>query len=430
MFITEGSMTTLLKNGYLVDSMNNREGVFDVLIKDRFVSAVAANMDAPADRTVDCSGLTVIPGICDMHVHLRDPGQTHKEDFVTAGEAAVAGGVTAVMCMANTVPAVDSPERVRDIVKRAETSKVKIYPCAAVTVGQGGSELCDFEALKQAGAVAVSDDGKPVENARLMMEAMIRARLAGLKIISHCEDTDISGDGIMNEGAVSAKLGVNGISRTSENIMTMREICLANDLKAHIHIAHVSTKEAIKYINMAVNLGIMVTCETAPHYFTLTDEELLKKDADYRMNPPLREFDDVLEITKALCNDMFDCIVSDHAPHAEREKADFKTAPFGVTGLETLLPVTLTRLYHTGKLPVSKIVRMMCVNPRRILGIGGGGIEAGSAADIAVFDLNENWTVEPGKLRSKSKNTCFKGMRLKGRVKYTLVNGEVVYEDK
>jgi len=422
-------MSLLLKNGYVVDSKNSREGVFDVLVENGRISAVSANIAAEPSEIIDCTGLTVIPGVCDMHVHMRDPGQTHKEDFITAGEAGAAGGVTAAVCMPNTSPVIDTPERVRDVIARSKASKIKVYPCACITKGQEGKELCDFAELRKAGAVAVSDDGKPVSNARVMLEAMRLAHKVGIRIISHCEDLDIAGGGIINEGEVSRELGIGGISRSSESVMVAREICLADVTKTHIHIAHVSTKEAAAHIKSAAQRGIMITCETAPHYFTLTDSELLKEDADYRMNPPLREFEDVLEITKALCNDVFDCIASDHAPHSPAEKADFLTAPNGVIGLETLLPVTLTRLYHTGRLSLAKIVKMMCVNPRWIVGIGGGGLESGAAADIAVLDLNENWTVDPDKLRSKSKNTCFKGMRLKGRVKYTIVDGNIVYRE-
>ncbi|MCL2634417.1 MAG: dihydroorotase [Oscillospiraceae bacterium] len=422
-------MTVLLKNGYIVDG-KSREGVFDILIEDKLISIIAKDINFPADKTIDCTGLTVIPGICDMHVHLRDPGQTHKEDLISGGEAAAAGGVTAVLCMPNTSPVIDTPEIIRDIIERGKASKVKIYVCASITKGLQGKKLNDFKELRKAGAVAVSDDGRPVENARLMSEALVKARAAGLKVISHCENLDITGKGIINEGKISEKLEVEGVSRSSENIMVLRDMCLAHDLRASIHITHVSTKEAAVYIKAFTERGIMATCDTTPHYFTLTEDSLMKQDADYRMSPPLREFEDVMEITKALCNDVFDCIASDHAPHTPDEKSDFHSAPNGVIGLETLLPVTLTRLYHTGKLPLMKIVRLLCINPRRILGIGTGGLEAGGMADIAVFDLNKQWVVNPEKLHSKSKNTCFKGMRVKGRIKYTLVNGEIVYEDK
>lgn len=423
-------MKILLKNGYIVDSRNHVEGVRDILICDKLIEQVAEKIDTPVDKVIDCTGLTVIPGICDMHVHFRDPGQTHKEDIITGSEAAAAGGVTAVACMPNTSPVCDNPETIRYIVEKAKDAKIKVYPVGCITKGLEGTELCDFDELRKAGAVAVSDDGRPVKNARIMGEAMIKAHYAGLRVISHCEDLDIINGGIINAGKISRELGVKGMSRTSENIVTCREIQLANDLEMPIHIAHVSTKEVVTLLRNAVRHGVMVTSETAPHYFTLTEEKLLSRDADYRMNPPLRCEDDVKAITEAVVDGTIDCIVTDHAPHAAEEKADFEKAPNGVVGLETSLAVTLTQLYHTGRMNLMKIVRMMCETPRRLLGIEGGSLEEGNSADIAIIDLNEEWTVDPEKLHSKSKNTCFKGMTFKGKVKYTIVNGNIVYTDK
>lgn len=422
-------MKTLLKGGYFVNSSNRTEGYYDVLISDNVIENVGENLECDADEVIDCKGLTVIPGICDMHVHFRDPGQTHKEDIFTGAEAAAAGGVTAVACMPNTIPACDNAETIRYIIKKSRESKIKVYPVGCITKGLEGNELCDFDELKKAGAVAVSDDGRPVKNARIMGEAMIKAHYAGLKVISHCEDLDIINGGIINAGKIARQLGVKGMSRSSENIVTAREIQLAMDLEMPIHIAHVSTKECVTLIRNAVRHGVMVTSETAPHYFTLTEEELLKRDADYRMNPPLRTDADVKAITEAVADGTIDCIVTDHAPHSKEEKADFEKAPNGVVGLETSLAATLTKLYHTGKVKLMQIVRMMCETPRIILGVEGGSIEPGAVADIAIVDLNEEWTVDPEKLHSKSKNTCFKGMTFKGKVKYTLVNGKVVYND-
>lgn len=422
-------MEILLKNGYIVDSRNRIEGKKDILIKDRLIVKVDDNIDAEVDEIIDCSGLTVIPGLCDMHVHFRDPGQTHKEDIISGSEAAAAGGVTAVACMPNTSPVCDNAETIRYIVEKAKNAKIKVYPVGCITKGLKGEELCDFEELKEAGAVAVSDDGRPVKNARIMGEGMIKAHYAGLRVISHCEDLDIINGGIINAGKISRELGVKGMSRSSENIITGREIQLANDLEMPIHIAHVSTKEVVMLLRDAVRRGVMVTSETAPHYFTLTEDKLLSRDADYRMNPPLRCDEDVKAITEAVIDGTIDCIVTDHAPHAAEEKADFEKAPNGVVGLETSLAVTLTQLYHTGRMNLMKIVRMMCETPRRLLGIEGGSLEPGNVADIAIVDLNKEWTVDPEKLHSKSKNTCFKGMTFKGKVKYTIVNGKIVFVD-
>lgn len=422
-------MKLLLKNGYVIDSANDFEGNADILVENDEITACRPGITDSADRVIDCTGKMIIPGICDMHVHFRDPGQTYKEDIITGGDAAAAGGVTAVACMPNTIPTVDNAETVKYIIEKAKKSKVRVYPIGSVTKGLDGRELCDFNELKAAGCVAVSDDGRPVKNARTMAQAMVRAHYAGLKVISHCEDLDIINGGIINSGKVSAELGVKGMHRLSEDTITAREITLATDLEMPIHIAHVSTVTSMQNIRLAARYGVMVTSETCPHYFMLTDEKLRTRDADYRMNPPLRTDDDVEAITEGICDGTIDCIVTDHAPHSAEEKADFEKAPNGVVGLETSLAATLTALYHTGKVSLRRIVSLMCVNPRKILGIDGGSLGEGSPADITIFDPNEEWVVDPAKLRSKSKNTCFKGMTLRGRVKYTIVGGNVVYED-
>ncbi len=422
-------MKLLLKNGYVVDEANDFEGVADILIDEGKIEKCAPEIADNADEVIDCAGKTIIPGICDMHVHFRDPGQTHKEDIISGGEAAAAGGVTAVACMPNTNPVVDNAETVKYILEKAKKAKCKVYPIGSITKGLKGEELCDYIELRRAGCVAVSDDGKPVRNAMLLAHAMVRAHYAGLRVISHCEDPDIVAGGIMNSGKVSKELGVKGMHRSSEDIMTARDIILAGDLEMPIHIAHVSTSTSMLMVRLGARYGAMVTSETCPHYFTMTDEKLKTRDADYRMNPPLRTDDDVVAITEGVCDGTIDCIVTDHAPHTPEEKADFEKAPNGVVGLETSLAATLTQLYHTGKISLKRIVRLMCVNPRKILGIPGGSFEKGAPADITIFDINEEWTVDPEKLHSKSKNTCFKGMTLKGRVKMTIVDGKIVYKD-
>ena len=445
----------LLTNAHVVDYLSGIDGKRDILIDNGKIIDISEEIKAPPCETVDCAGLAAIPGIFDMHVHARDPGQTHKEDLLTCSEAAAAGGVTGFLCMPNTVPVTDNEETLRYIAEKAKSAPVKIFTSCAVTKGQEGKELCDYEALKNytgqvsritnfsdnawlkgggtasAGAlVAATDDGKPVKNARVMAEAVIKANMAGLTVISHCEDLDIACGGLVNAGKVSTELGVNGIHRSSENIVTSREIDLARDLCEHVHIAHVSTKEAAEKIRIAKASGVKVTCETAPHYFSLTEDRLYLKDADYRMNPPLREQRDVDAIIEAIINKTVDCIITDHAPHSPDEKEDFYTAPNGVIGLETSLAATLTFLYHTGKINLSDIVRLMCVNPRKILGINGGSLEKGEAADITLFDPDEEWIAEPDKFKSRSRNSCFKNMKLKGRVKYTIIDGKIVYKDK
>lgn len=422
-------MSLLLKNGYIVDEANGFSGIADILIEDGRIKKLAPSLSADADEIIDCTGRHIIPGICDMHVHFRDPGQTHKEDIITGSNAAAAGGVTAVACMPNTTPVADNAETVRYIIEKAKGAKIKVYPVGCITKGQLGEELCDYAELKNAGCVAVSDDGKPVRSAALMARAMVKAHYAGLRVISHCEDPEIINGGIINSGEVSKALGVKGMHRISEDTQTAREIVMAGDLEIPIHIAHVSTFASMMIIRLAARCGVMVTCETCPHYFTMTDDKLTSRDADYRMNPPLRTDRDVTAITEGVCDGTIDCIVTDHAPHTPEEKADFDKAPNGVVGLETSLAATLTQLYHTGKVSLERIVRLMCVNPRKILGVPGGSFTEGAPADITIFDINEEWTVDPNKLHGKSKNTCFKGMTLKGRVKMTLVDGKVVYED-
>ncbi len=423
-------MELCLTNGHVVDSVNRIDEILDVRIVDGKIAEVGRSL--PMDENtlcIDCSGLTVIPGVCDMHIHMRDPGQTEKEDIFTASEAAAAGGVTAVACMPNTTPPVDCPETVKYILDMAKSAKTKVYPIGSITKGLSGAELTDFAELKSAGCVGVSDDGKPVKNAMMMKAAIKNAALERLTIISHCEDPDIIDGGIMNMGAVSDVLGIKGMARSSENYITAREIFLAEEQGLPIHIAHVSTKEAVDIIRHMKKSGAKVTCETAPHYFTLTEDKLFSKDADYRMNPPLREQADVDAIIEGICDGTIDCIVTDHAPHTKEQKADFYTAPNGVVGLETSLAVTVTALLSTGKISHVRLVELMCVNPRRILGISGGDLSVGSVADITIFSENEQWTVQPEKLRSKSKNTCFKGMTLSVKVKYTLLNGKIVYRD-
>ncbi|MCI8603989.1 MAG: dihydroorotase [Ruminiclostridium sp.] len=423
-------MELCLTNGHVVDSVNRIDEILDVRIVDGKIAEVGRSL--PMDENtlcIDCSGLTVIPGVCDMHIHMRDPGQTEKEDIFTASESAAAGGVTAVACMPNTTPPVDCPETVKYILDKAKSAKAKVYPIGSITKGLSGAELTDFAELKLAGCVGVSDDGKPVKNAMMMKTAIKNAALERLTIISHCEDLDIIDGGIMNMGAVSDVLGIKGMARSSENYITAREIFLAEEQGLPIHIAHVSTKEAVDIIRHMKKSGAKVTCETAPHYFTLTEDKLFTKDADYRMNPPLREQADVDAIIEGICDGTVDCIVTDHAPHTKEQKEDFYTAPNGVVGLETSLAVTVTALLNTGKISHVRLVELMCVNPRRILGISGGDLSVGSDADITIFSENEQWTVQPEKLQSKSKNTCFKGMTLSGKVKYTLLNGKIVYRD-
>ena len=416
----------IIKNIRAVDAKN--DFITDVLITDGRIAEVANNIRGGAENIIDGTDLVLMPSLFDMHVHLRDPGFTHKEDVITGCGAALAGGVTGVLAMPNTDPPCDDPEVIRYIINRAEGTGVDVYPVGCITGKMNGEGLCDYEALKAAGCICISDDGRPVKNAEQMREALELSNTNGLLVASHCEDLDIINGGIMNKGETSAKLGVKGMDRASEDYITAREIILASSVDARIHICHVSTEGSAAIIRFAKSRGIKVTCETAPHYFMLTDKLLEKRDADYRMNPPLRTPEDVKAIIAAIKDVTIDCIITDHAPHAANEKADFEKAPNGVVGLETSLAATLTALYHTGEISLNKVVELMCVNPRRILGLELPAIQVGKTADLVIADINRKWTVEPEKLRSKSHNTVFKGMTLTGKPLVTISRGVIRYD--
>ncbi|MBQ3885459.1 MAG: dihydroorotase [Ruminococcus sp.] len=416
----------LIKNIRAIDAKNDK--FTDVYIDGGVIADVGVSLNVSADQTIDGTDLVLMPSIFDMHVHFRDPGQTHKEDIKTGCAAALAGGVTGVLAMPNTKPPCDSPETIRYIIEKAEGTGVKVYPVGCITGGMSGNGLCDYDALKKAGCICISDDGRPVENAEMMRKALELSNENGLLVASHCEDLSIINGGIMNKGKTSEKLGVKGMDRASEDYITAREMILASSVDARIHICHVSTEGSAAMIRFAKSRGVKVTCETAPHYFMLTDELLEKRDADYRMNPPLRTPSDVKAIIEAIKDGTIDCIITDHAPHAAEEKADFEKAPNGVVGLETSLAATLTALYHTGEITLNKVVELMCVNPRRILGLEVPAIEKGKTADLLIADINKKWTVEPEKLHSKSHNTVFKGMTLTGKTLVTISEGEIRYD--
>lgn len=422
-------MELLLKNIRAVDPQTGIDRVTDIVIDSGKIAAIGGE-NVSAERTIDCTGLVAVPGLFDMHVHWRDPGFTDKEDILTGAEAAKAGGVTGVLLMPNTNPPVDSAETVKYILDKGRTTGINVYTSACITKGMASSELCDYDELKAAGVFCITDDGRPVKNAELMRRALELSKDNGLCVCSHCEDLDIINGGIINKGKVSEALGVKGMDRASEDYITAREIALAASCGAHVHICHVSTRGSVNIIRAAKAYGADVTCETAPHYFTYTEDKLMSRDADYRMSPPLRTEDDRQAIEEALLDGTIDCIITDHAPHTAEQKSDFEKAPNGVVGLETSLSATLTKLYHGGKCGIADIVKLMAVNPRRILGLPPVKIAEGEAAELCIFDPERTWTVEPSKLHSKSKNTVFKGETFKGRVMYTICGGKVVYETR
>lgn len=418
----------LIKRARIINPAKNQDFVGDIYINDGKIAAMGEDlfhMAGKEDIFIDGSGLIAAPGLVDMHVHLRDPGFADKEDMLTAARAAAAGGVTSVLAMPNTRPAVDSPKTVRYILDKARNADVHVYTTACVTKDLMGEELCDIDALHEAGAIALSDDGRPVLNTRHLLEALDLAKKNGMLVCAHCEDLSATGDGKMNLGEISEQLGVEGIPAASEDCGTARDIAAAASINAPIHICHVSTKGSVELIREAKARGLAVTAETAPHYMLLTEKELEKMDADYRMSPPLRREEDRVAILEGLLDKTLDAIATDHAPHTPQEKQDFLNSPNGVIGMETSLAAVLTGMPEG--MSLSDVIRLMSTNPASIMKIPAGVLEEGAPADIVIFDQNEKWVVDVDKLHGKSKNAVFKGMTMTGKVKYTICGGRLVY---
>ncbi|MEE1056934.1 MAG: dihydroorotase [Acutalibacteraceae bacterium] len=415
-------------NAKVVDPANNIDEIRNIYILDGKIADVS-NSFYNADTIIDAKGMIAAPGLVDMHVHLRDPGYTQKEDIITGCNAAAAGGVTSLLAMPNTKPVTDCAEVVEYIKEKAKNAKARVYIAAAITKGLKSIEPSDIDSLSEAGAIALSDDGRPVENTKFLAEAMIKAPQKNMCIVAHCEDLYLAKNGKINEGKISQQLDICGIPAAAEDAGTAREIAIAAAYNVPVHICHVSTKTSVALIRDAKKRGVKVTAETAPHYFSLTEEMLLNRDADFRMNPPLRCDNDVEEIIKGLCDGTLDAIATDHAPHTPQEKSDFKNAPNGSIGMETSLSVSLTYLVDKGIMSVNQLIEKMSLNPARILNIPAGTLSVGANADVVIFDPNEIYMVDVDKLHGKSKNTPFKGMSLKGKVKFTVLNGEVVYKD-
>lgn len=426
----------LLTGGRIIDPSRNIDEELDILVEEGTITGVGKGLVPPSsgakkkagsDVTVlDMRGMLVVPGLIDMHVHLREPGFEYKETIQSGSEAAAAGGFTAVACMPNTSPVNDNRSVTEFIrMKAAACGLVRVYPVAAISKGSEGTSLAEYGDLADAGAVAVSDDGKPVMNGGLMRRAMEYAASLDLPVISHCEDTNLTAGGVMNEGFAATELGLPAAPTAAEEVMVAREIILARFTGTAVHIAHVSTAGAVQMIRGAKARGIKVTAETAPHYFTLTDEALRKFDTNTRVNPPLRGNEDVAAIKEGLRDGTIDAIATDHAPHARTDKeVEFEYAASGIVGLETALPLSL-KLVEEGVLTLGKLIRAMSTNPAGILRVPGGTLAPGAAADITVIDLNREWTVEPDLLRSRGKNTPFAGWTLKGRAVMTMVGGEI-----
>ena len=416
----------IIKEVRVIDPARNLDEVQDLYIENGKLSVTAPRTDR---RIIDGRGLVAAPGLIDMHVHLRDPGLLYKEDIYSGAKAAVAGGFTSVACMPNTVPSLDTPGQLHYVASKAKDAAARVFPVAAVTIGQNGEHLTDFKALRLAGAVALSDDGVPVDSAALLRLAMQRAAAVNLPIISHCEDSGMVQNHGVNEGAVSKRLAIPGRPAIAEAIQVARDILLAEDTGAHVHIAHVSTAKSVELIRRAKADGVRVTAETCPQYFTLTEDTLLEKGPLARVNPPLRTAADRDAIIGGLIDGTIDTIVTDHAPHSTEEKSgSIQDTPSGMIGLETALGLTLTALYHGGKLDLPAIVALMSTAPAAILSLPYGTLHPDTPADVTIFDPNERWTVEPETFHSKSRNTPFGGMMLRGRVRYTIVDGALQYE--
>ena len=398
----------------------------------RIENGVIAEIGKLAGEGLDCTGLTVFPGLIDMHVHLREPGFEKKENIESGSRAAVKGGFTQVCCMPNTKPVTDNKVVVSYIVNRAkEVGLCKVRPIGAITEGQEGKNLAAIGAMKAAGAVALSEDGKTVVSTGLMANAMMYAADFGLKCLCHCEDSSLVDGGVVNEGYYSTLTGLKGSIRAAEDIIIAREICLAESLSLPVHICHVSTYSGVQLIREAKARGVQVTAETCPHYFTLTDEVIANFDTNTKVNPPIREERDRLAIIEGLKDGTLDCIVTDHAPHHEDDKnVEYNLAAFGISGLETSFALSYTQLVKGGELTLPALARAMSKNPADILGLEGGEIAVGKVADLTFVDLNEQWTVDPKQFASKGKNTPFAGRAVYGRVKRTVVDGEVKYEEK
>lgn len=420
-------MNILIKNGHVIDPANNIDEKMDLLVSDGKIAKLGKPGSASANgaQIIDASGKVVVPGLIDMHVHLREPGYEYKETIATGTTAAKAGGFTAVCCMPNTSPVNDSRSVTEFILSQAKNASARVFPVGAITKGSKGGELTEMAELYQAGCVAVSDDGKPVMSAGMMRRAMEYSKIFDFLIISHCEDAGLSGKGVMNEGRVSTELGLLGIPRTAEDVMTGRDIALAELTGCRLHIAHVSTAGAVELIRAAKVRGVRLTAETCPHYFSLTEEAVEGYNTMAKMNPPLRTVHDVAAVKEGLKDGTIDVIATDHAPHAMDEKTvEFDYAPFGIVGLETALGLTLG-LVRQRVLSMTDAVRTLSLNPATVLKLDKGTLSAGSDADITIIDPGVEWTVDAGRFKSKSKNTPFDEWKLKGRAVQTIVAGVI-----
>ena len=424
-------MKILIQNGYVLDPESKREGKFDVLIEDEKIIKVAEQITDHADKVLDASGCYVMPGFIDLHVHLRDPGLEYKETLETGGKAAARGGVTTICAMPNTKPVVDNGEKVLDVHNRAKKdSPVHVIQIGAITIGQQGQELADIEGMAKAGCHAISEDGKSVMNASLYRKAMKIAKENKISIFAHCEDITMVEGGVMHADEKAQALGLKGITNAVEDVIVARDILLAKETGVRLHLCHCSTEDSVKLVDAAKKEGLPVTAEVCPHHFAMTTDDITEDDGNFKMNPPLRGRRDVEALKAGLKADIMDVIATDHAPHAAEEKnCSMTTAAFGIVGLETMASLTYTELVESGILTPMQMAEKTSYNPARILGLGEkGAIAEGKIADIVVFDPTVEYVIDKNTFYSKGKNTPFHGRKVKGDIRYTLVDGNVVYE--
>ncbi|MCF0133332.1 MAG: dihydroorotase [Blautia sp.] len=424
-------MGILIKGGRVIDAASSTDQILDVYLEGTTIRKIGENLEGTADdRIIDASGQVVMPGIVDLHVHFRDPGLLYKEDIETGSKAAARGGVTTVVAMPNTVPVIDTPDRLMYVKNKAmQVSDIHVLQAGSMTLGEKGEELSDIEGMAKAQVPALSEDGKSVMNSRVCKEAMKLAAKYHIPILSHCEDIDLRGNGCMNDDENAIRLGLPGISNSVEDVITARDIFLAMETGAHLHLCHCSTMGVAKMMQILKAQGIQnVTAEVCPHHFILSTDDIPCDDPNYKMNPPLRTRKDVEALIKGLQDGSFDAISTDHAPHSAQDKAgSMKTAAFGIVGLETSLALTYTYLVEKGVLSMVQMVEKMCYNPARILGIDCGRLQEGKPADVIVVNTDQEYTIDKNKFASKGRNTPFDGWKVKGKVLYTICDGRIVY---
>ncbi len=419
----------LIRGGRLVDPAQGLDETADLLIQEGKVARIGRNLKAEAAQIIEARGKVVVPGFIDLHVHLRSPGQEHKETLVTGSQAALRGGFTTVCTMANTDPVVDTPAVVEYLKgESAKVGLVNLLPFAAVTMGLKGEALTEMGALEKAGAVGFSDDGMPIASASVLRRALEYSRMTGRPVIDHCEDKSLSAHGVAHEGVTSLRLGLAGIPAEAETVMLARDLLLAEATGGRLHVAHVSTAAGVELIRAAKKKGVAVTAEVTPHHLVLTEEALNTYDARFKMNPPLRSQTDMAALRQGLKEGTLDAVATDHAPHAHAEKeTGLVQAPFGVIGLETALPVLLTELVGSGALTLSELIAALTCRPAKVLGLDRGTLKAGAPADVTILDPEAEWVIDPAAFSSKSQNSPFLGWRVKGRVTDVVRDGVVKY---